>query len=42
MLAIISNRCIVTVNVVWLFLMVPWVGLQCVIGVFPDHSHLLF
>ena len=26
----------------WLFLMVPWVGLQCVIVVFPDHTHLLF
>ena len=20
----------------------PWVGLQCVIVIFPDHSHLLF
>ena len=20
----------------------PWVGLQCVIVVFPDHTHLLF
>ena len=24
----------------WLFLAVPWVGLQCVIVVFPDHTHL--
>ena len=24
------------------FLTVPWVGLQCVIVVFPDHTHLLF
>ena len=24
-----------------LFLMVPWVGLQCLIVVFPDHTHLL-
>ena len=24
-----------------LFLTVPWVGLQCVIVVFPDHTHLL-
>ena len=31
-----------TVSVLWLFLMVPWVGLQCVIVVFPDHTHLLF
>ena len=22
--------------------MVPWVGLQCVIVVFPDHTYLLF
>ena len=27
--------------VVWLFLVVPWVCLQFVIVVFPDHSHLL-
>ena len=30
------------ISVLWLFLMVPWVGLQCVIVVFPDHIHLLF
>ena len=29
-------------NVVWLILDVPWVGLQFVIVVFPDHTHLLF
>ena len=33
--------CLVTVNVLWLFLMVPWLGLQCVIVVFPDHIHLM-
>ena len=22
--------------------MVPWIGLKCVIVVFPDHTHLLF
>ena len=27
--------------VVWLFLTVPWVSLQFVIVVFPDHTHLL-
>ena len=27
-------------SVLWLFLTVPWVGLQCVIVVFPDHNHL--
>ena len=37
-----SYRCIVTVNVLWLFLSVPWAGLQCVIVVFSDHTHLLF
>ena len=34
---------IITINVLWLFLTVPLVGrLQCVIVVFPDHTHLLF
>ena len=27
------------VIVLWLFLTLPWVGLQCVIVVFPDHTH---
>ena len=31
----------VTVGVQWLFPMVQWVGLQCVIVVFPDHTHFL-
>ena len=39
---ILSCRCIVTINVLWLFLTVPWVGQQYVIVVFPDHIHLLF
>ena len=30
------------VGVLWLFLAVPWVALQCVIVVFSDHTHLLF
>ena len=30
------------VIVVWFFLAVPWVCLQFVIVVFPDHTHLLF
>ena len=34
--------CLVTVNVLWFFLTVLWVGLQCMIVVFPDHTHLLF
>ena len=29
-------------SVLWLFLAVPWVGLQCVLAVFPDHTQLLF
>ena len=41
-LLLVSNGCLVTVYVLWLFLTVPWVGLQCVIVVFPDHTHLLF
>ena len=34
--------CLVTVNVLWLFPAGPWVGLQCVIVVFPDHVYLIF
>ena len=29
-----------TVSVLWHFLTVPWVGLQCVFVVFPDQTHL--
>ena len=35
----LSSWCLVVV--VWLFLKVPWVCLQFVIVVFPDHTHLL-
>ena len=38
----LSLWCLAIVNMLWLFLMVPKVGLQCVIEVFPDHTHLLF
>ena len=41
-LLLLSYRCVVTINVLRLFLTVPWAGLQCVIVVFPDHTHLLF
>ena len=41
-LPLLSYRCIVTINVLWLFLTVPLVGLQYVIVVLPDHTHLLF
>ena len=32
----------VAISVLWLLLVMPWVGLQCVIVVFPDHTHLRF
>ena len=37
-LLLLSYGCLCTVNVMWLFLTVPWVGLQCVIVVFRDYS----
>ena len=40
-LLLLSYRCLITVNVLQLFLTVPWVGLRCVIVVFPDHTHFL-
>ena len=36
----LSSRCLVTVDVVWIFLMVPWVGLKYIIVVFPDQTHV--
>ena len=39
---LLSCGCLVAVFVMWLFLPMLWVGLQCVIVVFPDHTHLLF
>ena len=41
-LLLLSYRCIVTVNVLWLFLAVPLAGIQYVIVVFAAHTHLLF
>ena len=41
-LLLLSYGCIVTINVLWLFLAVTVIGLQFVIVVFPDHTHLLF
>ena len=38
----LSSLCLVTFIVLWLFLTVQWVGLQCVIVVFSDHTHLPF
>ena len=37
-LLLLSCGCVVTINVLWLFLTVPWVGLQYVIVAFPDHT----
>ena len=37
--AIIVIRCIVTINVLWLYLTVPWVSLQYVNVVFPDYTY---
>ena len=41
-LLLLSWGCLVTVYVLWLFLTVPWVCLQCVTVVFPDHTRLPF
>ena len=41
-LLLLSYRCFDTISVMWLFLAVPWVGLQYVIMVFPDRTHFLF
>ena len=40
-LSLLSFGCLVTVKVLWLILTVPWVSLQFVIMVFPDHTYLL-
>ena len=40
-LLLLSYGYLVAVNAMWLFLTVPWVGLQCVIVVFPDQTHFL-
>ena len=39
-LLLLSYRCIVTINVLWLFITVPCDGLLCVVVLFPDHAHL--
>ena len=41
LLSVLFYIFLVTLNVFWLFLAVPWVGLQCVIVLFPDHTPLL-
>ena len=37
-LLLLSFGCLVIVDVLWLFLTLPWVGLRCVIVAFPDHT----
>ena len=37
----LSSWCFVTVSVLWFFLTMLWVGLLCVIAVFPDHTQFL-
>ena len=41
-LLLLSYICIVTMYVMWLFLLVPCVVCWCVVVVFPGHTHLLF
>ena len=41
-LILLFYRCIVTINVLWLFLAVPWVGIQCLIVIFSNHTHITF
>ena len=38
----LSFSCIVVVSILYLFLRIQCGGLQCVIGVFPDHTQLSF
>ena len=38
-LLLLSASCHVAVGILRLFVMVPLVGLQCVIVAFPDHTH---
>ena len=42
LVALLSLSSWYLVIVVWLFLVVPWICLQFVIVVFPDHTHLRF
>ena len=41
-LLLLFYRRIVTINALQLFLTVLWADLQCVIVVFPDHTHFLY
>ena len=41
-LLLLCSKCHVSVIVLWLFLLVPRVGMWYVIVAFPGHTHLLF
>ena len=41
-LLLLSYKCIVSINVMWLFVRMAWVDLQCVTAEFSYHTHLLF
>ena len=41
-LLLLYYGCVVTVNVLRLFLTAPGIGLRCVTVVFPDHNDSLF
>ena len=41
-LLVLSYICIATINILWLFLAVPWVNLQYVIVVCPDHTFTFY
>ena len=41
-LLLLSYRYVFTMCVLWLFLAVPWVDVQCVNVVFSGHTHLPF
>ena len=41
-LLLLSFGYLATGHVLWLFLTVPWTGLQFEAMVFPDHTHLRF
>ena len=38
----LPSWCLVAVSVLCLFLTMPWFGLQCVIVIFPGHTHVLY
>ena len=40
-LLLLSYGCVVAVVVLWLLLGMPWVGLHCVVVVFPDRAHCI-